>query len=278
MSRIPFRPRVARLAAAALLALALAGCGASTLPQIHSENERLASARRLMVQRDWGIAAELLTTYVQNNGGSAQVDEAIYLLGECHLRLKDYAGAQSDFQRLIRDFPESDSAAAGEYMLGEAFWGNARGPDFDQEDTQKALAQWEQFLTRHPDHARAPEARSRVVTARTRLARKTLDAATLYWKMRHTGPSRLYFQKVVDDFPDTPLVGDALIGLALCDAQQGKRDESVAALRDLETRFPGTPLAARAAHERQRVESGKVKAAKPPRHLPPSEGAPGQLP
>lgn len=278
MTRTPVSTRASRLVAAALLALALAGCGASTLPQIHSEGERLANARRLMGQRDWGIAAELLTTYVQNNGGSAQVDEAIYLLGECHLRLKDFAGAQSDFQRLIRDFPESDSASAAEFMLGEAYWGNARGPDFDQEDTQKALAQWEQFLTRYPDHARAPEARSRVVTARTRLARKTLDAADLYWKLRHTGPSRLYYQKVVDEFPDTPLVGDALIGLALCDAQQGKREESVAALRELEARFPGTPLAVRAARERQRVESGKVKPAKPPRNLPPSEVAPGQLP
>jgi outer membrane protein assembly factor BamD len=270
--------RAARLAAAALAIAALAGCGASTLPQIHAEQERLVHARHLMAQRDWGIAAELLSTYVQNNGGAAEVDEAIYLLGECHLKLKDWAGAQTDFERLVRDFPESDSASAGEFMLGEAFWGNARGPDFDQEDTQKALAQWQQFLDRYPDHWRVPEARARVANARARIARKTVDAADLYTKMRYTGPARVYYRKVIDEYADTPLVGDALLGLAMCDALEGRREPAVAALQELEARFPGTPLGVRAEHERHRIEAGKVKPARPRRNLPPSEGAPGITP
>lgn len=275
MTARPATIRALSLAASALALAALAGCGASTLPQIHSEPERLVQARHLMGQRDWGIAAELLTTYVQNNGGAADVDQALCLLGECHLKLKDWAAAQTDFERLTRDFPESDSASAGEFLLGEAFWGNARGPDFDQEDTQKALAQWNQFLDRYPEHWRVPEARSRVAVARARLARKTVDAADLYVKLRYVEPARVYYRVVLDQFGDTPLVGDAQIGLAVCDALAGRKDEAIAALKELETRFPGTPLGTRAALERHRVESGKLKPAGKRRNLPPSEGGIG---
>lgn len=276
-ARIP-TIRVLRLAAGALVLAVLAGCGASTLPQIHAEQERLVQARRLMQKRDWGIAAELLTTYVQNNRGAADVDEALYLLGECHLKLKDWPGAQTDFERLGRDYPESDSAAAGEFMLAEAFWGGARSPDFDQDDTQKALTQWNQYLVRYPEHWRVPEAQARVAVARARMARKTLDAADLYVKQRYVTAARVYYRQVLDQYGDTPLVGDAQIGLALCDALEGDREPAVAALRELEARFPGTPLGARAARERERIEKGKLKPPKKRLHQPPSEGAPGLAP
>ncbi len=267
--------RATRLAAAALLALALAGCGAATLPQVHSESERLANAKLLMGRREWGLATELLKTYVQNNGGSARVDEALFLLGECEVRSKDWAAAQTDLERLLRDFPESDSAAAGAYMLGEAYWGEARGPDFDQEGSRKALAQWQAYLRSYPDDARAELGRRRVLEARTRLAQKTLATADLYLKMGYTVPARLYYSRLAADYQDVPLVGDALLGLAMCDAREGHRDPAVAALRELETKFPGTPLAARAARERARVEAGRVKITRAPKPIPKPESAAG---
>ena len=70
-------PRIALL----LVGLAVAGCGAGVLPAIHSEEERLAVARRLIDQGEYVTASELLRTYVANNAGSADVDQAIYLLG-----------------------------------------------------------------------------------------------------------------------------------------------------------------------------------------------------
>ncbi len=270
--------RAVRLAVALLAALALAGCGAATLPQVHSESERLTAARGLMARGDWGNATELLKTYIQNNGGAEKVDEAIVLIGVCYLQQKDYTNAQTEFERLLRDFPESDSAGSASFLLGEAFWGGARGVDFDQEDTQKAVTQWDSYLSGYPDHVRHAEGVQRRVMARTRLARKTLDTADLYWKMRYNHPARMYYQKVVDEYGDTPLVGDALLGLALCDARDGKRDEGIATLQDLETRFPGTPLAARAAQERGRIAAGKIKPTRPPKPIPKAEGEPGATP
>src|SRR6185295_15810938 len=103
----------------------LAGCGASTLSAIHSESERLGSARRMYAERQYGQAIELLKTYVENNAGSADVDEALYLLGDSYLHVNDAIAAQTEFERLLRDYPESDSSAAASFRLGEALYRQA---------------------------------------------------------------------------------------------------------------------------------------------------------
>jgi outer membrane protein assembly factor BamD len=232
----------------------LAGCGASTIPAVRSEPERLAQGRRALERREYDVAIELLKSYVANNAGGAEVDQAIELLGESHLRIKEWGEAQSQFERLLRDYPESDSAAAASFRLGEALWGQSRGPAFDQEYTQKALEQWESYLREYPGHWQNAEAGKRRQAARERLADKLDRAGNLYLKLRRTEPARVYFQRVLDEYPDTAFAPNASLGLALADAQAGNRDEALAALRDLETRFAGQAVARSAAREIARLE------------------------
>uniref|UniRef100_A0A832HZ28 Outer membrane protein assembly factor BamD n=1 Tax=Eiseniibacteriota bacterium TaxID=2212470 RepID=A0A832HZ28_UNCEI len=250
---MPVPRRLARPLAAAALALALAGCGASVLPTITSDADRLAAARTLMARRNWIAAAELLRVHVDRSLGSADVDEAIYLLGECHLGAREWALAQVEFERLVRDYPESDSAAAASFQLGAALFGQTRPADFDQEFTVRAIEQWQRYLASYPGHWRNAEAERRIADGRARLARKLDATGRLYVKLRRPGPARVYFERVRDEYADTPLVGDALIGLAWCDALEGRRAQALERLDDLEARFRGQPLAARAAAERARI-------------------------
>jgi len=237
-----------------VLAGALAGCGASTMPAVHYEPERLAQGRRALEQRDYDIAIELLKSYVANNAGGAEVDQAIELLGEANLRIKEWAEAQVQFERVLRDYPESDSAAAASFRLGEALWGQSRGPAFDQEFTEKALEQWDGYLRAYPGHWQNAEAVRRRQVARERIADKFDRAGNLYLKLRRPRPARVYFQRVIDEYPDASFAANAHLGLALADAQEGKRDEAMGALRDVETRYSGQPVALRAARERERLE------------------------
>jgi len=251
-ARRSVRPLLA-LAPLALAAL-LTGCGASTIPQVHSETERLELGRRALAQREYNVAIELLKSYVTNNSGGADVDQAIELLGEANLRIREWAEAEIQFERVLRDYPESDSAAAASFRLGEALWGQARGPAFDQDFTQKALEQWESYLRAYPGHWQNPEGTRRVQLARERLADKLASAGRLYLKLTRTGPARVYFQRVLDDYPDTAIAADAMLGIALADAQDGKRDQALAALRELQTRFAGRAVARDAARELARLE------------------------
>ncbi len=235
------------------LAACLAGCGASTLPAVHSEPERLALGKRLMAEQRYGSAAELFKGFAQNNAGGPRVDEATYLLGVCYLHTREWALAQTEFERMIREFPASDSTASASYQLGVALDGQARPPDFDQEFTSKAIDQWRQYLATYPGHWLNPEAQRSIDRARSRLALKIVRTGELYVKLKLPQPARAYFSRVVDEFGDTILLGRAMLGLARCDALEGKRDAAIGRFREIESKFPGA-LAATAAHERARLE------------------------
>ncbi len=252
--RAPSGTGPARRLIVLLGALLLAGCGAAVLPAIHSEQERLAVARRMLDRGDHVVAAELLRTFVANNAGSADVDEAIYLLGHALMLGKDWTGASGEFERLLRDYPESDSSAAARYGLAEAWFAQARPPDFDQEQTRRALEEWNRYLRDHPGHWRNEAARERVVACRTRLADKLTRTGTLYLKLDLPKPARVYFDMVIADYGDTVWAPEAEMGLARCDVLEGRRAEAIVRLQGIEARHSGGPIAARAARERKRLE------------------------
>jgi outer membrane assembly lipoprotein YfiO len=234
----------------------VAGCGSTTMPAVHSEPERLELARKAMARHDYGVAVELLKSYVANNGGSRDVDEAIYRLGMSYMGMREFPSAQVEFERLVRDYPESDSCPSAAFRLGEALMAQTRPRDFDQEYTHKALDQWKDYLTSYNGHWLNPEARRRVAQAEEDLAIKLGDAGRLYYKMKLYGPARVYFHRVLVEYPDTRQVGEAQLGLALCDAREGNRTEAIAQLKQIEAAHPGGDLARRAATERSRLEHG----------------------
>lgn len=243
-----------RRLAPVLALLLLAGCGAAVLPAIHSEAERLTVARRLHAQGDYPQAIELLKAYALNNAGAADVDEAIYLLGDSYLRAKLWVEATSEFDRLLRDYPESDSGASARFRLGEALFAQSRAADFDQDFTIRALAEWQRYQNDFPGHWLGPEAARRVLDARTRLADKLVRTGALYLKLKLAEPARVYFMRVTTEYPDTSVVAEAELGLAMADALQGRREQAIAQFRRIEERYPGQRVSERAARERKRLE------------------------
>jgi outer membrane protein assembly factor BamD len=246
--------RLLLIAAAMAAGALLGGCAAGTIPAVSSEGERLALARGSMEKREYGVAVELLKSYIANNAGSREVDEAIYRLGQCYLQMKEYASAQVEFERLLRDYPESDSSGSAAFRLGEALWGQTRPPDFDQDFTQKALDQWESYLRGYPDHWLAVQARARAAVARGRLATRLASVGMLYIKLRLPVPARAYLEKVTTEFGDTPQLAQARLGLALCLALEGRRVDAIEKLREFEQAYPGGALHERAVRERRRLE------------------------
>jgi outer membrane protein assembly factor BamD len=246
-------PSLRRLVVLAAI-LVLAGCGASVLPEVHSDAERLKVARDLMEHRHYPQAIDLLKAFAGASSGSADVDEAIYLLGTCYLRTHDWAMASAEFERLLRDYPESDSAGSASFEIAEALFGQARPPDFDQEYTLKALDQWQKYLGDFPGHWRNGEARMKIAMVRTRLGNKLLKTARLYLKLKLPGPARVYFTRVSVEYGDVGLAGEAQLGLALCDVREGKRADAIERLKQVEAQFAGESVAAEARRERARLE------------------------
>jgi len=138
--------------------------------------------------------------------------------------------------------------------VAEAMFAQSRPPDFDQDYTLKALDEWERYLRDFPGHWQNDAAKVQVLACRTRLADKAVRNGVLYLKLRLTGPARVWFKKVATEYPDTVWVAEAEMGLAICDAREGKRPEAIAQFKSIEERYAGKPVAQKAARERKRLE------------------------
>ena len=251
--------RLTRFAAAVVLAAMLAGCGASVLPQLTSESQRLPLAQALYDRGDLLQAVEVLKPYSSTGGGAADIDRAVYLLGQCYLKQKEWGSAELEFDRLLREYPESDSSGSAMFRLAEAYFGQSRGPDFDQEYTLKALVQWQVYLRDAPDdHWLKGEAVKRVLDCRSRLAEKLSRTGELYLKLRQWSPAKLYFRNVVDMYPDTAPYGRALIGLSVAEVRLGEKDAALERLRELTKQFDGQPLGLQASKTMRDIESGRI--------------------
>ncbi len=258
-------PSLRAALAGLVLAVLAAGCGASIVPQIRNDADRLTVARRLHDQGENAVVVEVLSAYTTTSGGSADIDQAVYLLGLAYLSQKDWVNAQTQFERVTRDYPESDSAVAAAYHLGEAMLGQSRGPDFDQEYTLKAMSQWQRIVADVPGTEWADRAQARVAECRAKLARKLWRNGDLYVKQNLYEPALIYFRSIITDYSDTPVLGDALIGLAVADARLGRKDTALVILGDLQKRFEGHELGLRASEMRAKVE--KWPAAGDTKHL-----------
>ena len=241
--------------AALVLAALIAGCGATVLPQVHNEGDRLTIARNLYAVGEYGTVVDVLSGYVTTGTGNADIDQAVYLLGLGYLHQKEFASAQAQFERIARDYPESDSANAAAYRLGVALYGQSRGADFDQEFSLKALTQWEALVQSAPDDPWAALARLRIAEGRSRLAHKLWRNGDVYLKLKLYDPAKVYFGSILRDYADTPEYGDALIGDAVANARLGHRDSALTVLAGLAKEFEGHPLGLRAAATLARVRT-----------------------
>ena len=148
-------------------------------------------------------AVQKLEQFIDQHPGSVLVDQAIFTLGKAYEAQKDWVMAATEFERLVRDFPESRSVCESEFLLGRCYWRQARNVPYDQSETRRAMDQLRRFTARCPEHASVGAADSLIGLARDRLAEKHYRAAELYRRRKEREAAVVYCDLIVDEFSDT---------------------------------------------------------------------------
>jgi outer membrane protein assembly factor BamD len=221
-----------RLLVVGLLAAALgAGCAGVNRPLAPATaTDQLRIARLRYEHRDYTEAITLLKGYIQYRAEAADLDEAHFLLGMCHVHRKEWPLAAGEFVVVTSDYADSPRLADAQYWLGISYWRQSRSAPYDQEPTRRALSQWDRFLALYPDHPRVDEARGFRTAGRTRLAEKALRNGRLYLTLKRYKPALIYFDEVVKEYPDTKWIDAAQVGRAEALLGQDKPGEARTAL------------------------------------------------
>ncbi|MBN1350084.1 outer membrane protein assembly factor BamD [candidate division KSB1 bacterium] len=183
--------------------LIISACGGHKIKGNPSARERFKIARNMFEDEDYLDAKTQFRIITLSYQGSTLMDSAQYYLGECHFHLKEYILAAAEYQKLVKMFPHSQliddaqyKAAVCEYQLSPKY-------SLDQENTQKAIRGFQQFLEEYPTSEYREVATKRLDELRTKLARKEYEAGIIYYKMSYFDAAIVYFQSVIDKYYDT---------------------------------------------------------------------------
>lgn len=198
-----------------VLGIGLLACSGKGPPPVATAQEGFTDARRLYDRGKWDKARQGFESVILNHPGSSLVDSAQFLYAMCYFNQNDPIIAANEFQRVHTQYPTSLLVDDADFMRCVSLL-DASPSNFglDQEKTQEAVDEMLLFKDSHPLSNRIPSIDSLLEVAYERLSTKDYKTGALYQKMGHYQSSRIYLQQMIDRYPESPLVPDALYLIA----------------------------------------------------------------
>ncbi|WP_323751927.1 outer membrane protein assembly factor BamD [Marinobacter sp.] len=226
-----------------IIALA-AGCASKKAVEVLPEQTYYENARKAMNAGNFNEAEQNLDSLETYYPFGRYAEQAQLDLIYARYQNLDLEGARAAADRFVRLNPQSELLDYAIYMRGLASYNldlglaaryfpievAARNPG----EQLQAFRDFSQLLSRFPDSQYAPDARQRMVSIRNRMAELEIHAARYYIKREAYVAANNRARYVVENYPSSPAVEDALIILAdtflFMDLKNGA-DDAIATLR-----------------------------------------------
>ncbi len=200
------------------------GCGSrlAKLRPATPPQEKFDQAKALFDKKKYFPAIEAFKSFIFEHPGTEMIDRAIYYLAESYYFTKDYLLAENEYRNLLRDFPYPRSLFSIEtqFKLGLAIYKQSLPAELDQAKTQEAEAEFHSFVETYPDHPLASKAQTMIEDCKSKLATKDLKNGLLYFRMHDYSAALLYFEDVIENFPESKISLEAQYFKGFCFFQQ----------------------------------------------------------
>ena len=167
-----------------------------------------------------GKAIEIFKAITEDGPFSKSGELAQYKLGLAHLALGEYEQAVEAFEQLIARYPNSALIDDSRFQLTQASLKGVFKPGYDQHPTDQALEELEAFVDEYPTSDLAPEALERLKVLQERRAHHAFLVGQFYERRRLFASAKVYYQDIVDRYPQTEWGPKAAGRLQLLDRKQ----------------------------------------------------------
>lgn len=199
---------------ATILSLTLVvGCGGSgSSTKDLTTEERFKRGKEALDNEDYQKAQEMFEVILLQDPASEYADDAQFHLAETYYLTKEYRVAAFHYSRVMNDFPGSPLYKQALFMTGECYYEVSPQYERDQNQTETAIRQYRAFLQFFPNDPLAQTVQERIVDLRTRLARRDYSVAQQYLSRGEYKAADLYFQRVIERYPETIYYQQAVEG------------------------------------------------------------------
>lgn len=185
-----------------------------------------------------GEAAKKFEAVDKQHPYSEYARKALVMRAFASYRKGDYAEAVSSSKRYLATYPGSSEAAYAQYIIGLSYFRQIPDVTRDQTDTARAVAAMQEVVDRYPNSEYVEDAKAKLRIARDQLAGKEMQVGRYYLERREYIAAINRFKNVVDTYPQTRHVEEALARLTEAYYAMGLTQEAQAAASVLGQNFP----------------------------------------
>ena len=197
-------------------------------------------ADALLNKSDYTKAAEKFEEVDRQHPYAKEAREAILMSALAYQKADKLPEAVAAARRYLTLHPGTKEAALAQHIIATSYYERINDPTRDQADTKKALVELETLVNRYPDSRYAPEAKKRIRLARDVLAASEMNVGRWYQKKSQHLAAINRFRTVVQDYPNTAHVEEALMRLTECYYTLGIANEAQTAAAVLGHNFPNS--------------------------------------
>lgn len=271
--KTPTRPTLARALPAALslpAALFVLGLGACSAFETNLQDTEVSyqtTARQNFESGDEAFKAERFSEaikffeHVKNKFPYSKYAVLADLrIADAHFEREKWLEAADAYRLFVRFHPRHEEVPYATWRIALSYYKEMKKGFFllppahetDLASTHDAIRAFDEYVSRYPDGEHVEEAKRLRTEARTRLAEHDMYAAEFYVKREKWQGALWRYERVANEFADTPKAAEALLEAgSICEEHLERPDAAKAHYERLVRDFPEAPQAQQA---RQRMK------------------------
>ena len=182
---------------------------------------------------------------------STYAPRARFLVGEAYYREGQFEKAIKEFEAFMAFYPRHEIADLVQFRLSMSYYDQMKPVEQDQEITRKAMESFKVLVREYPESRYAADALAKVDICRGRLAQKELWVAAYYINQGNPAGARQRLEKVINEYPRTLVIPEALYRLGEVYSGDGRPEDSQRMFRQVADEYPYTEWGRRAAQRLQ---------------------------
>lgn len=166
---------------------------------------------------------EIFTKVVENSTYGPIAPKAQYKLGLVLKGLVRFDEAEEAFNKVVTNYPESEWVEPAKFQIASCRAALSRGPDYDSGAANEAKQKFEDFLKDHPDAVLSKEAEESIDKLKEKEAASSYSIAVFYEKQKAFQAARIYYNAVIEKYPESPWAKKAQDKLPLLEKLEMKK-------------------------------------------------------
>lgn len=155
-------------------------------------------------------AIEIFKKVTENAPYSAYAPKAQFKVGQAYKMVLRFDEAILEFQHVVDNYPESDLVDDAKYEIAYCTYKSSLKPHYDQTPTDVAIRQFEEFAEQGAGEELTKEAEEALRTLKEKKAESLYESAFFYERMKQYKSALIYYNEILEGFPDTDVAVRAL--------------------------------------------------------------------